>query len=210
MLQIKLMVPVLPCQMTGLLHMECTASDPMLTGCRMTAISTASMMEIRGHIRLCNNDRCLINIAGREQSRQELNVELAVLPCWQFALLKGVGGCVPLEDTLQFPLLPSSSFWPLSRRLCPSLRSGTCFLFLCGFSHNNRIHSQGFNSPSSAAFTSLLSSGSSQPASCSPWPPRYPICIFSHKSSQFSGIFSVVKGIITISQSVGLKPWSHF
>lgn len=55
----------------------------LLTGCKMTAISTVNTLKIRYHLRLCSNDRCLINTAGREEwRRQESNVELAVLSCW--------------------------------------------------------------------------------------------------------------------------------
>lgn len=55
----------------------------LLTGCKMTAISTVNTLKIRYHLRLCSNDRYLINTAGREEwRRQESNVELAVLSCW--------------------------------------------------------------------------------------------------------------------------------
>ena len=67
MLQIKPIVPVLPCELTELLHRESTASDPLLTDYRMMAISTAKMVEARCHIRLYDNHRCLINIAEREE-----------------------------------------------------------------------------------------------------------------------------------------------
>lgn len=41
------------------------------------------------------------------------NVELAFLPCWQLALLKGEDGCTSLEASLQYLLQPFLTFCPL-------------------------------------------------------------------------------------------------
>lgn len=56
MLQIKTTVPVLLCELTGLLHMDSTASDSLLIDSRMMAISTAKMTEARCHMRLWYKD----------------------------------------------------------------------------------------------------------------------------------------------------------
>lgn len=101
-----------------------------------------------------------------------------------------------------FPSVSFAAFFDFlsSWRASPSLRSGSCLLFLCDFSLANRIYSRGFNSHLFAAFSSLLSSGLhfQLPAE---WtcPLGYPTCIFPNLIHQVSsGIFIFVKETIII------------
>lgn len=191
------MVPVLPCEFSWI----CTWTllpVTLLTRCKMTAISTVNTLKIRYRLRLCSNDRCLINTAGRRTS-EDKNLMLNLLFFLLVICTSERGGWMCVSDSLQSPMLPSSSFWYLSRELCQVRKLS--FLFLCDFFLNDRIH---FNFPFCCSLHFLpklwfLTAGflfSSDFLDI--------ICISSHKLGQFFGMCSVVKGIATISQSVGL------
>lgn len=82
-----------------------------------------------------------------------------------------------------------------SRGLCPSPRSGSYQFFSLWFLAH---YQDPFSKHQPPSLCSLQPPLLSSPASSWPWPPRYLVCIFPHKSGQSSDIFNVAKGTTPI------------